>query len=138
MGQVPQTRFSGPVTVFQERAPPERATPAGYAALIDAYQLKVPLPRTLSATGAHHRVRKESGWRILTPRHTPPATLEGHLTFALKYEGLDMAVLKRLFRAVGPHEIEAVVRNKPTCCFDFCTRMAEACPGELGNVNSRN
>jgi Fic family protein len=82
--------------------------------LIDAYRLKVPIPRTLSATGAHHRVRQESGWRILTPRHAPAKTLEGHLSFALKYEGLDLALLKRLFLAAGPSEIEALVHRKPT------------------------
>jgi hypothetical protein len=109
-----QHHLSGPVTVFHERALPERATPAGYSALIDAYSLRVPLPRTLSATGEHHRTRNEAGWRILTPRHAPSPDLEGHLTFALKYEGLDLAVLKRLFAAVPPAEIEAIVRAKPT------------------------
>ena len=37
----------------------------------------------------------------MTPRHAPHARLEGHLTFALKYEGLDLAVLKRLFLTTG-------------------------------------
>jgi Fic family protein len=114
MEKLPQNRFSGPVTVFHEKPLPERGTPAGYAALIDAYGLAVPLPRTLSAIGQHHRVKKQEGWRILTPRHAPPADLEGHLTFALKYEGLDLAVLNRLFSAVGAREIEALVRAKPT------------------------
>jgi hypothetical protein len=109
-----QHRFSGPVTVFHERALPERATPAGYAALMDAYSVKVPVPRTLSATGEHHRIKNEAGWRILTPRHAPSPDLEGHLTFALKYEGLDLAVLKRLFAAVTRADIEAIVRTKPT------------------------
>jgi hypothetical protein len=109
-----QHHFSGPVSIIHERALPERAIPAGYAALIDAYGLRVPLPRTLSATGERHRVRNEGGWRILTPRHAPSPDLEGHLTFALKYEGLDLAILKRLFVAVPPAEIEAVVRAKPT------------------------
>lgn len=109
-----QHHFSGAITVFHERALPERATPAGYAALIDAYGLRVPLPRTLSATGERHRVRNEADWRILTPRHAPSADLEGHLTFALKYEGLDLAVLKRLFAAVAPADVEAIVRAKPT------------------------
>jgi hypothetical protein len=93
--------FSGPVTVFHERPLPERATPAGYAALIGAFGLKVPLPATLCATGEHHRIRKEAGWRILTPRHAPSPDLDGHLTFALKYEGLDLAILKRLFGVTG-------------------------------------
>src|SRR5712671_1534046 len=97
-----QHHFSGPVTVFQERALLERATPAGYSALIDAYSLRVPLPRTLSATGEHHRIRNEAGWRIMTPRHAPSPDLEGQLTFALKYEGLDLAVLKSLFIKVPP------------------------------------
>jgi len=102
-------RFPGPVTVFQERRLPERATPAGYSALIDAYGLEVPLPLTLSAIGDHHRVVERAGWRITTPRHQPHPSLAGHLTFALKYEGLDLTVLKRLFLATGPAPIEAVV-----------------------------
>src|ERR1700733_10066061 len=107
-------QFSGPITNFHGLALPERATPAGYAALIDAYQLQVPLPRTLFATSERHRTREADGWRILTPRHTPSSDLEGHLTFALKNEGLDLAILKRLFSVVTPGEIEAIVRAKPT------------------------
>ena len=109
-----QDRFSGPVTVFQERRLPEKATPAGYSALIDAYGLAVPLPRILSAIGKRHRVFENRGWRIMTPRHAPHPTLAGHLTFALKYEGLDLAVLKRLFLKTGPAAIQALVREKPT------------------------
>jgi len=107
-------RFSGPVTIFHEQSLPERATPAGYAALIEAYGLKVPLPRTLSATGEHHRIRIEGGWRILSLRHAPSPDLGGHLTFALKYEGVDLAVLKRLFKASRPGEVEDLIRAKPT------------------------
>jgi Fic family protein len=90
------------------------ATPAGYAALIDAYSLPVPVPRTLCAIGTKHRIIVDDGWRIYTPRHAPEATLEGHLTFALKNEGLDLAVLKRLFLAVKEGEIADAVRQKPT------------------------
>jgi hypothetical protein len=109
-----QYQFSAPVTVFQERRLPEIGTPAGYSALIDFYGLAVPLPRTLSAIGERHRIIEKSGWRIMTPRHAPHPSLEGHLVFALKYEGLDLAVLKRLFLATGPAEVEALVREKPT------------------------
>jgi hypothetical protein len=112
MAAATQHRFSGPVTIFQERRLPERAAPAGYSALIGAFDLHVPLPRILSAIGERHRITEQGGWRIMTPRHAPHATLEGHLTFALKYEGLDLAVLKRLFQATGTDEIEALVRAK--------------------------
>lgn len=114
MPSAPKNRFSGPVTVFQERRLPETATPAGYSALIDAYRLEVPLPRTLSATGRHHRILERDCWRILAPRHAPATTLEGHLTFALKYEGVDLAILKRLFLSTGPGPIEEIVRSRPT------------------------
>lgn len=106
--------FSGPVDVIHERRLPEKATPAGYAALIDAYDLDVPIPRALSAIGTKHRIIEDAGWRIYTPRHAPEASLEGHLTFALKNEGLDLAVLKRLFLAVEGDEIVALVRQTPT------------------------
>jgi hypothetical protein len=106
--------FSGPVTIFHDRRLPERATPVGYAALIDALRLRVPAPRTLSAIGPRHKQYQQDGWRFYTPRHAPEASLDGHLTFALKYEGLDLGVLKALFRAAGPAPLEAIVRAKPT------------------------
>ena len=109
-----QNRFSGPVRVFQERRLPVTARPAGYAALIGAYDLRVPLPRNLSAIGERHRLMERDGWRIYSPRYTPDASLEGHLTFALKHEGLDLAVLKRLFAATGPALIADLVKAKPT------------------------
>lgn len=91
-----------------------RASLAGYAALIDALEVMVPLPRNLFAIGEKHRIVEQGGWRILTPRHRPEASLAGHLTFALKYEGLDLAVLKRVFGETGPAPIEAMVRATPT------------------------
>jgi hypothetical protein len=72
------------------------------------------LPLTLSGIGRRHRIVIGEGWRLLTPRHAPPASLAGHLTFALKHEGLDLAVLKRLFLALAPAEVEAIVRATPT------------------------
>jgi hypothetical protein len=114
MDDAPENSFSGPVTVFQTRRLPEAATPTGYAALISAFHLEVPLPRRLAAIGARHRIYEEAGWQILTPRHAPSADLAGHLTFALRYEGLDLLILKRLFQAVGAAPIEAIVRATPT------------------------
>ena len=72
---------------------------ADYAALIGACDLRVPLHRNLSAIGDRHRFMEQDGWRTYSPRYTPDASLEGHLTFALKHEGLDLSVLKRLFAA---------------------------------------
>ena len=109
-----EAHFSGPVIVFHEKRLPERATPVGYAALVDAYNLQVPWPRTLSAISERHRIRTDGGWRMFGPRYAPDPTLEGHLTFALKNEGLDLAILKRLFQKTGAAPVEAIVKNAPT------------------------
>ncbi|HEY8189308.1 MAG TPA: hypothetical protein VIF12_01380, partial [Micavibrio sp.] len=108
---------SEPVTVFQEKRLPEAAVPVGYAALIQAYNLSVPLPRILSAIGSRHSIFEKDKWRIFTPRHRPDATLEGQLVFAMKYEGLDLAVMKKLFEVVRPKEIAAMISDKPTSAY---------------------
>ena len=72
------------------------------------------MPRTLTAIGQRHKIIEQDGWRLLTPRHAPDPDLEGHLVFALKNEGVDLAVLDRLFAATGPKPIEALVRATPT------------------------
>src|SRR5437763_8668141 len=110
MNRTPNNDFSGSVTDFHERVLPEGGALAGYAALIDRYGLAVPDPRTLSAIGQRHRITEKGGWRMFTPRHAPRADLQGHLTFALKYEGLDLAVLNRLFQVVGADAVAALMR----------------------------
>ncbi len=113
----PRSDFPGLVTIFHDRRLPERATPVGYAALIHAYRLGVPLPIRLAAIGQKHRVYEKECWRVFTPRHAPAATLEGHLVFALKYEGLDLAVIRRVFRVAGSEPIAAFIRSKPTSAY---------------------
>ncbi|SSC64738.1 Fic family protein [Ciceribacter selenitireducens] len=106
--------FSGAVSIFHGRWMPETAIPVGYAALIDAFELPVPVPINLSAIGPRHKVYEAESWNIYTPRHQPGNDLAGHLTFALRYEGLDLAVLKALFRKIGPEPIADMVRAAPT------------------------
>ena len=106
--------FPGPVQAIHQRQLPDTATPAGYAALIEAFGLRVPLPIKLAATGSRHRVINTADWLIMTPRHHPQDSLRGHLTFALKYEGLDLAVIKQLFTSVGQDPISEWIRSEPT------------------------
>lgn len=114
MRQAQRKPFSGVVSIFHGRWMPEAAIPVGYAALIDAFELSAPVPITLSAIGPRHKVYQAEGWNIYTPRHQPDDDLSAHLTFALRYEGLDLAVLKALFRETGPEPIANMVRAAPT------------------------
>lgn len=106
--------FSGSVTVFHGFSLPEEGIPAGYVALIDAYQLPVPFPHIKMAIGLKHKIMKEKDWHFLTPRHQPASSLRGHLEFALKYEGVDLCVLKKLFEVIEKSEIEAIVQETST------------------------
>ena len=103
------------VTVFHAfPALEDGASLTGYAALIAGHELAVPAPDYLCAIGIRHKKYDKGRWRLFTPRHKPEDTLQGHLTFALKYEGIDFAVLKALFGTINPQEIADIVRAEPT------------------------
>ncbi len=105
------------VTDFRGRRLPERATPVGYSALIAAYDLPLPLPPRLAAIAERHHPVATPDWTMLTPRHRPDSTLAAQLTFAIKWEGVDLAVLAQLFRVVEPGEIANLVAATPTGSF---------------------
>jgi len=102
------------VNVFHDRRIPEPAIPAGYAALIDDYDLQLPLPPRLTAIAGRHQPGSTEDWQLLTPRHAPAETLAGQLEFALKWDGVALDVLSSLFNVVQKADIEAVIRRKPT------------------------
>lgn len=106
---------SRPITPFHAfPALEEGMSLAGYAALITGHGLSVPAPDDLSAIGTKHKRYEKGRWRIFTPRHKPEDSLHGHLTFALKHEGIDLAVLKALFDVIAPEAIADIVRSQPT------------------------
>jgi hypothetical protein len=102
------------VTNFQGRRLPEPGHLAGYAALIEQYRLSVVLPPILAAIGERHTKSSTDTWQILTPRHAPLNTLSGHLTFALKWEGVQLGVLAALFQIIEDAEIEQILSETPT------------------------
>jgi hypothetical protein len=101
------------VRVCRGRELPEPARPVGYAELIERFDLRLPLPPRLAAIAGRHHPESTSEWLLLTPRHEPADTLEGHLEFALKWEGVDLAALSALSRAVPADEIATVVKETP-------------------------
>ncbi len=102
------------VNSFHGRRLPESGHLAGYAALIERYRLSVVLPPILAAIGERHTKSSTDTWQILTPRHAPLDTLSGHLTFALKWEGVQLGVLAALFQIVKDVEIGQIVSETPT------------------------
>lgn len=110
-----KNRFSQTKSVFHGLSLPEsNMTLAGYAALIDAYGLKVPLPDSCAVISQRHKRYEMEGWSVFTPRHKPADTLASHLTFALRHEALNLAVLKSLFQTVNLRDIQKIIKAEPT------------------------
>jgi hypothetical protein len=106
--------ISRSINVFHGRQLPESETfLAGYSALVDVFELKVPLPERLAAISHQHRKYETNEWMIYTPRYKPDDTIESHLTFAIKHEGLDLGILKSLFQKINAQVLEiGAVANK--------------------------
>jgi Fic family protein len=106
--------FSQLVSIFQERPTPEKGYLAGYGAIIRFYDLHAPLPDVLALLSQKHKQYETKGWIVFTPRYMPEDSLMGHLRFALKYEGIELAVLKKLFEKLDVKEVITLVANEPT------------------------
>lgn len=102
---------------FHGRPLPERGEPAGYAAIIEAFDLVIPVPSRMAAIAERHHPASTDAWLMQTPRYRPEPNLSAHLVFAFRYEGIDLQVLAALFQAVDPEEITAIIRRTPTGAF---------------------
>lgn len=108
------THFSQETLVFHGLTAPETGLLAGYSAVINHYELRVPLPSKLCIISARNRKYATEGWMVFGPTYQPDETLLAHLTFALKYEGVNLLLFKKLFEKVGPEEITAIIKIEPT------------------------
>lgn len=105
---------SGAGRAFQGRVLPEPGALAGYGAIWEHFDLRVPLPPRMAAIAQRHHKTETDAWLMLTPRHAPESSLSGQLEFALKWEGVNLGILKALFRILPPGDLVAIIRRKPT------------------------
>lgn len=101
--------YSLDIRVFHGRQAPESGTLVGYGAIIEAHQLHVPLPERLALISTKNRRYTTAKWLVLTPRHAPEDNLYKQLVFALKYEGVNLLVIKKLFTCIDKAQIANMV-----------------------------
>ncbi len=92
--------------------------PAGYAALIAMYGLDV-IPnwhRSFVTESSQRRTDMAAGEVVeyYPGVYWPGDTFGGHLEFALKYDGVNLAILAALFEKIPEEDMTAYVRSKPT------------------------
>jgi len=97
--------------------PEDEMTLAGYSALIYRYNLSVPLPDAMAAVSKKHRKYIQGRWNVFRANQKPEDSLLGHLVFALKYEGVDLLLLKKLFTIVDSEELKLIVTKYPTSSY---------------------
>ena len=101
--------FSLKISVFHGIKTPEEGSLVGYGAIIEAYKLAVPMPSQLALISFKKRKYTTENWRVFTSRHQPEDSLYKQLIFALKYEGVNLLVFKKLFECVAQQEIESLI-----------------------------
>lgn len=114
MSAMKNNNYSRKVTTFRGKEVKVKGTLVGYGALIEAMDIQAPLPERLALIGERHNRIETEEWIILTPRYLPEDTLAGHLIFALKYEGVDLQILKEVFTTTGEKGILEIIANEPT------------------------
>ncbi|MDQ6737474.1 MAG: Fic family protein [Gemmatimonadota bacterium] len=114
MESIISERYGALVKILGSRVLPEPGRLVGYAALIAGYALRVPLPRRLALATERERPQSTEDWLLIRQSRRPDNTMAGHLDFALRREGVELSVLKALFRTIPRIEIEAIIRATPT------------------------
>lgn len=100
---------------FQDEVIPRGTQLAGWAALVQALGLQVPVRQPSCVSEKHIRgsQREEGRWRIFDKRYQPGNQFAEHLAFALRHENIDLLILKRAFEAAPKAVLEEYVRTTP-------------------------
>ena len=107
-------QFSHRITVFHGRQTPEEAILVGYGAIIEGLQLPMPFPERLSLISDKRRSYSTENWKVYSSRTAFDNTLYKHLIFALKYEGVNLLLFKKLFDKISQKEVISLLQLEPT------------------------
>lgn len=100
---------------FQGESLPRGTELVGWSALIHSLGVAAPVrnPSCVSQRHVFGSRRSDGTWNIYDKRYRPESTLEGHLTFAMRHETIDLLVLKRILQAVPETALVEMIRSKP-------------------------
>lgn len=105
-------RFSLQLSVFHGRIVPEQGVIVGYGAIIEVFKLAVPIPNKLSFVSSKNRQFENDEWKVYPTSYLPDENLYKQLIFALKYEGVDLLVFKKLFDVLSTVEMEEMIQQE--------------------------
>jgi hypothetical protein len=103
-------RFSQQLSIFHGRIVPEDGVIVGYGAIIEVFKIEVPIPNKLSFVSSKNRQFENDEWKVYPVSYLPGENLYKQLIFALKYEGVDLLVFKKLFEMLSSVEVEEMIQ----------------------------
>ena len=108
------THISIRIPAFHGRELPEEGVIVGYAALISYLELPVPIPEIITLISDKNKKYEIEGWKVFTPKHKPEESIYKQLVFALKYEGVNLLVFKKIFKKLTTEGLLEILRIEPT------------------------
>lgn len=109
-----KSNFSIQISNFHGRTVPVNGKIIGYGAIIEYFNLPVPLPHKIAVIQEKTKKHSRDGWQIFPPSYQPEESLFKQLVFALKYEGVNLLVFKELFKKLDKKEIETIIHIEPS------------------------
>ncbi len=100
---------------FQGELLPQGTELVGWSALVHSLGVAAPVrdPSCVSQRHVRGSNRSDGTWNIYDKRYRPESTLEGHLTFAMRHETIDLLVLKRILQGVPETALVQIIRSTP-------------------------
>lgn len=105
---------SAPITFFRSRTLPMASHLAGYAYIVNELNLSTVLPYQMHAIATTSARQRSPDWIVHPYQQMPRQTTYDNLVFALKYEGVNLLILKQVFVKEGSSFLASAIRRQPT------------------------
>jgi hypothetical protein len=108
--------------IFHGKQTPENGYIVGYAAIVDKFNLPVPMPSPIALVCLQNKNYQTEYWSIYPKSYLPEdhqditeiEALYKHLVFALKYEGVNLLFFSYLFKQLTDKQLTDLVSFEPT------------------------
>ena len=116
------THFSQTTHMFHGKQCPEEGYIVGYSAIIDKLGLKVPIPYQITLVCNKNKNYETDDWKVLPKSYLPEdntdlteiEALYKHLVFALKYEGINLLIFRKLTQYYSTKQLADLADIEPT------------------------
>jgi Fic family protein len=104
-----------PMPLFQDHYIPKDSRPAGLSFILNKLDENAPLNeyRAVSNRMVKNNIQCDGKWKIHSHTYWPGDDIYFHLVFSLKYETINLLVLKKIFEKIKPSELVPFIIQSP-------------------------